>query len=101
MLIFSKSTLSKNSFRNTIRVSNSLNPDQARQNVRPDLDPNCLQRLSADNTRRYYLFLVYCRELAPGTVSLTGDRAQGDDSKHDSHCKEIILQSSYNNKIFY
>ena len=30
-------------------------------------------------------FLVYCRELAPGTVSLTGDRAQGDDSKHDSH----------------
>ena len=30
-------------------------------------------------------FLVYCRELAPGTVSLTRDRAQGDDSKHDSH----------------
>ena len=29
--------------------------------------------------------LAYCRELAPGTVSLTGDRAQGDDSKHDSH----------------
>ena len=33
----------------------------------------------------YNPFLVYCRELAPGTVSLTGDRAQGDDSKHDSH----------------
>ena len=29
---------------------------------------------------RYNPFLVYCRELAPGTVSLTGDRAQGDDS---------------------
>ena len=29
-----------------------------------------------------YAFNVYCRELAPGTVSLTGDRAQGDDSKH-------------------
>ena len=28
---------------------------------------------------------VYCRELAPGTVSLTGDRAKGDDSKQDSH----------------
>ena len=27
-------------------------------------------------------FNFYCRELAPGTVSLTGDRAQGDDSKH-------------------
>ena len=33
----------------------------------------------------YNTFLIYCRELAPGTVSLTGDRAQGDDSKHDSH----------------
>ena len=34
---------------------------------------------------RYNPFLVYCRELAPSTVSLTCDRAQGDDSKHDSH----------------
>ena len=33
----------------------------------------------------YNPILVYCRELAPGTVSLTCDRAQGDDSKHDSH----------------
>ena len=33
-------------------VSNSLNPDQARQNVGPDLGPNCLQRLSADDTSR-------------------------------------------------
>ena len=36
--------------RNTIRVSNSLDPDQAQQNVGPDLGPNCLQRLSADDT---------------------------------------------------
>ena len=28
--VFSKLTFSNNSFRNTIRVSNSLNPDQAR-----------------------------------------------------------------------
>ena len=42
---------------------------------------------------RYNPFLVYCRELAPGTVSLTGDRAQGDDSKHDSHytCQNLFL----------
>ena len=33
----------------------------------------------------YNPFLVYCRELALGTVSLTGDRAQGDDNQHDSH----------------
>ena len=25
-----------------ITIANSLDPDQARQNVRPDLDPNCL-----------------------------------------------------------
>ena len=29
LLIFSKSSFSKNSFRSTIRVSNSLDPDQA------------------------------------------------------------------------
>ena len=35
-------------FFNTIRVSKSLDPDQARHKVGPDLGPNCLQRLSAD-----------------------------------------------------
>ena len=46
---------------------------------------------------QYNSFLVYCRELSPGTVCLTGDRAQGDDSKHDSHYTiHIIL---YNNKV--
>ena len=38
---------------NTIRVSNSLDPDNARHFVGPDLGPNCLQMLSADNTGRY------------------------------------------------
>ena len=33
-------------FFNTIRVSNSLDPDQAHNFVGPDLGPNCLQRLS-------------------------------------------------------
>ena len=41
---FSKSIFLKNSFRNTIIISNSLDPDQAGQNVGPDLGPNCLQR---------------------------------------------------------
>ena len=49
MDFFFKSTFSTESFRNTIRVSNSLDPDQARQNAGPDLNPNCLQRLSADD----------------------------------------------------
>ena len=33
-------------------MSNSLDLDQARHLVGPDLGPNCLQRLSADDTCR-------------------------------------------------
>ena len=47
--IFSKLTFVKKSSINTIRVSNSLDPDQDRHFVGPDLVPNCLQRLSADD----------------------------------------------------
>ena len=43
------------------------------------------------NTFEYNPVLVYCRELAPGTVSLTGDRAQGDYSKHDSHNSLLFI----------
>ena len=47
-----------------------------------------LRRKTKYPTNKWYnSFLVYCLELAQGTVSLTGDRAQGDDSKHDSHYK--------------
>ena len=44
-----KINLFKNSFRNTIIVSNSLDPDQNWHYVSHDLHPNCLQRLSADD----------------------------------------------------
>ena len=37
---------------NNIRLSNSLDPDQARRFVGPDLCQNCLQRLSADDKIR-------------------------------------------------
>ena len=36
--------------RNTTRVSNSLDPDQARHLVGPDLGPNYLGRLSDDKS---------------------------------------------------
>ena len=39
----------------------------------------------------YNAFNVYRRELAPGTVSLTGDRAQGDDSKHWAYSNNVCL----------
>ena len=53
LLTFSKLTFSKNSSRNTIRVSNSLDPDQDRHSVGPDLGPNYLQRLSAYDISRH------------------------------------------------
>ena len=42
----------KKYFRNTIRVSNGLNPDQNRRSVGPDLGRKRFQRLSADNKSR-------------------------------------------------
>ena len=38
----------------------------------------------------YNAFNVYRRELAPGTVSLTGGRAQGDDSKHWAYSTNFV-----------
>ena len=40
---------SKNSFRNTFRVSSGLDPYG--HSVDPDLGPNCFQRLLEDETR--------------------------------------------------
>ena len=41
-------SISKKCFRNTARVSNGLDQNQVQHFVGPDLDPNLLQRLSAD-----------------------------------------------------
>ena len=53
---FFKINFFEKKFRNTIRVSNSLEPDQARHFVGPDLDPNCLQKLSANDTSRQRVY---------------------------------------------
>ena len=36
-----------------LSVSNCLDPDQDQHSAGPDLDPNCLQRLSADGKSRH------------------------------------------------
>ena len=46
------STFLKNYFRKTIKEWNNLDPDQAKCFVGPDLGPDCLQWLSADDTSR-------------------------------------------------
>ena len=43
-----------------LRCQTVLDPEQARHFVGPDLGPNCLQRLSADYTRRQRVN-CYCR----------------------------------------
>ena len=69
LLIFFQIQLSKISFRNTIRVSTGLDP---KCRAGSDLGPNCLQKLSADDTSkqnfnpyhastRCFLFLKQCR----------------------------------------
>ena len=46
MLIFFKINFWKENFSNAFGVSTGLDPDQDRHFVGPDLDPNCVQRLS-------------------------------------------------------
>ena len=45
-------------FRLTIRVSSSLDPDQARRCVGPALDPNSLHKLSAVKRVNGYAFII-------------------------------------------
>ena len=52
LIFFSRLTLKKNAFKNTISVSNSVELHLARHFVLPDLGPNCLQRLLADDCSR-------------------------------------------------
>ena len=47
---FFKISFSKISIRNTIWLSNRLDPDQAGHLVGPDLVPNCSQKISADES---------------------------------------------------
>ena len=42
----------KKYFQNIGRVSNNLDPDLVLRFAGPDLGPNCLQRLSADDTSK-------------------------------------------------
>ena len=44
-------------------MSNGLYPDQDRHSVGPDLDSNCLQRLSADDSKGRVKRLVKFRKL--------------------------------------
>ena len=55
LIFLLKFSFTKTSFRNAIDVSNRLDPDQTRQNIGTNLGPNCLKRLSVDNSSRQRL----------------------------------------------
>ena len=48
---FQNQLFQKESFRNSIRVPNDLDPDQDRLCVGPDLVPNCLRRFNQQTTK--------------------------------------------------
>ena len=52
LIFFFKINFFTNSFRNTFRVSNGLDPDQNLHSDSPDPSQHCLQRLSTDDKRR-------------------------------------------------
>ena len=52
LIFFFKINFFEKLFQEHLRVSNSLDTDQARHLVGPDLGPNCLQRILTDDTSR-------------------------------------------------
>ena len=58
-------------------MSNSLDPDQARQIVGPDLGPICLQRLSADDTGRQRVKTIFTAIPPPSAESRGAVLCQG------------------------
>ena len=49
-------------------MPNSLDQDQAQCSVEPDLGLNCLQKLSADDTRRYIHLLIFENSMDPNQI---------------------------------
>ena len=71
-------------------MSNSLDPDQAPRFVRPDLGPNCLPRLSADDTGRQRVQL-----LAP-ILTVGGGEAMFPNVRFSAHTNSDIVQKHTN-----
>ena len=65
-------------------MSNSFEPDQARHFVRPGLGPNCLQWLSAADTRR---------QRVKGTISVKNNFYHL--TQHFNDLKKQSIQSLY------
>ena len=81
----------------TIRVSNSLDPDQDRHCVGPDLCPNCLQSLSANNKFIYVMEHLPCvlgAQWLSGRVLDSKLRGHGFEP-HRRHCVVVLEQDTF------
>ena len=59
-----------------MKVSNNLDPDQACQNVRPDLGPNFLQKLTADEASRSKINIFNLHAVTPKGQAKKNDARQ-------------------------
>ena len=93
--LFSKSTFfSKISFRNTIGVSNSLYPDQARRFVGPDLDPNFFQNSSADDTSRQRVNpACYLNRITLSILEIHHYLSSCSTAESNGQCKIVLVDS--------
>ena len=85
-------------------MSNSLDPDQARHFFGPDLDPNCLLKLSADGTRkqrdivniviRYFVLILFFQVLVTYFAICNGNNAF-------SVSSEVVLNLKWSWNVFW
>ena len=82
-------------------VPNSLDPDQAPPNVGTEFGPSCLQRLSADNTSRQNLTILFVTvgSIPPNTSKCIELSFIFDYNLHFHMSKHDILSQSMNCKV--
>ena len=82
-------------------VPNSLDPDQASANVGTEFGPSCLQRLSADNTSRQNLIILFVTvgSIPPNTSKCIELSFFYDYNLHFHMSKHDILSQSINCKV--
>ena len=89
---FFKSTFSKKSFRKTIRVSNSLDPDHARHSVGPDLGPTVCKGYQQKSKT------ATCGEIVKSLTYLQFKSSSINLSLSLKHCKEFIVDNTSGSK---
>ena len=92
--LFSNSTFPKDSSRNTIGVSNSLYPDQARRFVGPDLGPSFTQKSSADSTSRQRVNpACYLNRITLSILEINHYLSSYSTAESNGQCKIVLVDN--------